>query len=206
MGPDEIIADLGKIDIYLLDQLIKGRIHSGSKVLDVGCGNGRNIEFMMRHGFDVSAVDPSAEAVDAVREMIPEDSERQQRIRREEADKLSFQDGEFDAIVCIAVLHFARDEAHFEAMLAELWRVLAEGGVVFFRVASTTGLEDRVQHIEGRHYLLPDGTERFLVDDEFLLEASRKLGAELLEPIKTVNVQGLRCMTTWVISKQKQKG
>jgi tellurite methyltransferase len=50
-------------------------------------------------------------------------------------------------------------------------------------------------------YLLPDGSERYLVDDERLLELGARLGARLLDPLKTVNVQGLRCMCTWVIEK-----
>jgi tellurite methyltransferase len=206
MDPGRMFSELGGVDIYLLDQCLKGRIHGESNILDAGCGGGRNIAFMLRNDFKVAAVDSSAEAVATVQGLLPPESPMRQRIRMEELDDLSFGDGEFDVIICNAVLHFARDEIHFEAMMNEMWRVLAPRGLFFVRLASSVGIEERVQHIEGRHYLLPDGTRRFLVDNTFLLDATRKLGAELLEPIKTVNVQGLRCMTTWVLSKQEPKG
>ena len=50
-------------------------------------------------------------------------------------------------------------------------------------------------------YLLQDGSERFLVDEERLVAATERLGATLLDPIKTTVVQGLRAMTTWVLGK-----
>ena len=45
----------GDIDVYLFDQLLPGRIVSGMKVLDAGCGSGRNLIFLVRAGFDVWA-------------------------------------------------------------------------------------------------------------------------------------------------------
>jgi len=47
----------------------------------------------------------------------------------------------------------------------------------------------------------PDGSEAYLVDEGRLLAATARLGAELVDPIKTTNVQGLRCMTTWVLRR-----
>ncbi|MCH8893870.1 MAG: class I SAM-dependent methyltransferase, partial [Chloroflexi bacterium] len=149
-----------------------------------------------------SAIDNSAAAISYVRDMAEAAGLPGDRFRNEEVDSLSFQDGEFDVIICNAVLHFSRDEEHFNAQLGELWRVLGAGGLLFSRLASSIGLEGRVQHIDGRHYLLPDGTRRFLVDEAFLLDATDRLGGKFLEPIKTVNVQGMRCMTTWVVSKR----
>ena len=44
-------------------------------------------------------------------------------------------------------------------------------------------------------------TDRYLVSLEDLLRTTNDLGGELLDPVKTVNVQNLRCMTTWVVGK-----
>jgi ubiquinone/menaquinone biosynthesis C-methylase UbiE len=114
---------------------------------------------------------------------------------------MSFPDGFTDAVICSTVLHFARDDNHFEAMLDGTWRVLRPGGVFFSRLASSIGMEHRMQQIDGRRCLLPDGTERYLVDEALLLEHTRRLGGTLLDPIKTTVVQDQRCMTTWVMRK-----
>jgi len=105
-----------------------------------------------------------------------------------------------DAVICSAVLHFARDEQHFTTMIEEMWRVLVVGGLFFARLATSIGLERHLPFANGR-MLLPDGSERFLVDERTLLGLTSKLGGTIADPVKTTNVQNLRCMTTWVIVK-----
>src|SRR5690606_32859112 len=104
-----------------------------------------------------------------------------------------------DVVIASAVLHFARDDAHFEAMLTALWRVLKPDGLFFARLASTIGIADEVQPRGGGRYLLPDGSERYLVDADRLLALTERLGGALLDPIKTTVVHGQRAMTTWVV-------
>jgi tellurite methyltransferase len=202
-GETALQDHFGDIDIYLFDQLLRGRISPGMRVLDAGCGRGRNLVYMLRAGFDVYGVDADQDAIDAVRQvakrLAPGISSDHFNVERLPA--LSFPDRTFDAVIANAVLHFAADEAEFEAMLGELWRVLGPDGVLFARLASSIGLEDRIRPLGGRRHALPDGTDRFLVDEQFLLAAAADLEATLLDPIKTVNVQGQRCMTTWCIRK-----
>jgi SAM-dependent methyltransferase len=197
----------GDIDIYLFDQLLKGRLAPPMRILDAGCGHGRNLPYFFRAGFDVSAADHSADAIDTVRAMAGKYAPhlRADNFRVEPVDALTFANESFDAVLSSAVLHFARDEAHFRAMLAELWRVLARGGLLFARLASSIGIEDLIHHVEGRRYWLPDGTERFLVDEDLIVRCTREMHGEFVEPIKTVNVQHQRCMTTWVISKGRRR-
>jgi tellurite methyltransferase len=182
----DLIDRFGEIDVYLFDQLLRGRIRPGARVLDAGCGSGRNLVYLRGEASIAVGVDrdrgTAADALAAV-------------------GALPFPDASFDAVICVAVLHFAADEAEFHATLDELWRVLAPGGLFFARLASDIGIEDRVQRLDGRRARIPDGTERFLVDEAFLLEAGERLGAELVDPIKTTNVQSLRAMTTWVLRK-----
>ena len=99
------------------------------------------------------------------------------------------------------MLHFASDDAHFDAMVAELWRLVAPGGLLFARLASSIGMADRMQPVGAGRYLLPDGSERYLVDDVRLMTATRHLGGRLLDPLKTTLVQDQRCMTTWVVGR-----
>jgi len=99
-------------------------------------------------------------------------------------------------------MHFARDLDQFWAMLRDCWRVLRPSGLFFCRLASTIGMEARVRKVEGRRFILPDGTERYLVDETFLKDATERLRDELVDPLKTTVVQDQRSMTTWVMRKR----
>jgi SAM-dependent methyltransferase len=199
-----LTEQFGQIDIYLFDQLLRGRITPDMTVLDAGCGNGRNLVYLLRQGCRVFGVDASVHAVNETRalarRLVPDTPAERFRVERLEA--MSFDHGSFDAVICSAVLHFAEGQSHFASMLDELWRVLAPGGLLFTRLASSIGLEDRVVSIGSDRFRLPDGTDRYLVDEATLLEATERLGGRLADPIKTTNVAGQRCMTTWCVWKQ----
>lgn len=202
--PDELREWLGEIDIYLLDQVLKGRIRPGMALLDAGCGGGRNLVYFLRSGLAVHGVDESPGAIAHVRALAARLAPKlpPENFREEAVEAMSFPDDSFDAVVSSAVLHFARDEPHFRAMLGEMWRVLKPGGLFFARLASDIGIEDRVRRLEGRRHLLPDGSERFLVDEPMLLALAEELEALPADPIKTTNVQNLRCMTTWCLFRE----
>jgi len=194
----------GEIDIYLFDQLLKGRISPGMRILDTGCGAGRNLVYLLRQGYEVFAADADAQAVDSVRALartlapaLPESN-----FRVEAIEHMSFDDACADVVLSSAVLHFARDDAHFESMLQGSWRVLKPGGLFFCRLASSIGMESQVERIEGRRYRLPDGSERYLVDEALLGSIVQRLGAKLADPLKTSVVQNQRSMTTWVLRKK----
>jgi len=201
--PNALRDLLGEIDIYLLDQVLRNRIRPGMAILDAGCGGGRNLVYFLRCGFAVHGVDSSAEAVAAVRALAARWAPElpAANFRAEPVEAISFPDASFDVVVSSAVLHFARDEEHFRAMVREMWRVLKPGGLLFARLASTIGLEKAVQPLGGRRYHLHDGSDRFLVDEAMLLALGKELGGRLADPIKTTNVQNLRCMTTWCLVK-----
>ncbi len=190
----------GQIDIYLFDQLLRGRIAPGMRIFDAGCGFGRNLVYFFREGYEVSGVDEDARAVDAVRRMAPAAAEG--NFRAEPLERMSFADHIADVVLSSAVLHFARDDAHFDAMLQGSWRVLKPGGLLFCRLASTIGMEERMRRLVDRRFLLPDGSERYLVDETLLLDRTETLGGSLADPLKTTVVQDQRAMTTWVVRKR----
>jgi tellurite methyltransferase len=194
----------GEIDIYLFDQILKNRFSPNSKILDAGCGGGRNIVYFLRSGCSVFGVDENSEAIEYVRNLAKTLSPKLliNNFQVAKVEEMPFANGQFDAVISSAVLHFAKSEQHFNRMLDEIWRVLKTNGLLFVRLASSIGIEDKIQLILERRYLLPDGSERFLVDEEMLLLATSNLGGVLVEPIKTTNVQNLRSMTTWVLRKQ----
>jgi tellurite methyltransferase len=195
-------STFGEIDIYLFDQLLRGRFDRRRRVLDAGCGGGRNLPFFLRHGFDVRIADVDPAAIDAVRRLA---TALQVTLPSGHAhcgplDSLPWPDACVDAVICSAVLHFARDAREFAAMLDELWRLLGPDGLLFARLATSIGLERQLAATTGR-VRLPDGSERFVVDERTLVEWTDTHGATLLDPIKTTNVQNQRCMTTWVLKK-----
>ena len=193
----------GQIDIYLFDQLLKGRISPGMRILDAGCGSGRNLVYFLSEGYEVCAADVDPQAVESVRSLArtlaPTLPAR--NFRAEAVENMSFDDACADVVISNTVLHFARDDAHFESMLRGCWRVLKPGGLFFCRLGSSIGMESQVQRVQGRRYKSPDGSERYLVDEALLDWFAGRLGAELADPLKTTIVQNLRSMTTWVLRK-----
>jgi len=193
----------GQIDIYLFDQLLRGRIAPGMRIVDAGCGSGRNLVYLLQEGYEVFGADASPAAVAHVRSLaarlapgLPEEN-----FRIESLSALSFPRPFADVVVCSAVLHFAADDAQFNAMLRGCWETLKPNGLFFCRLASSIGLGGRGESLGGRRYRLPDQSERYLVDEPLLMSLTKELGGELLDPLKTTVVQGQRCMTTWVVRK-----
>jgi tellurite methyltransferase len=200
---NELETRFGRIDIYLFDQLLRGRIAPGMRILDAGCGSGRNLVYFLRQGYEVFATDSDESAVRAVRQLAADLAPAlpAENFRVEPVERLTFADAFADVVLSSAVLHFARDDRQFEAMVEAMWRVLRPGGLFFARLASDIGMESQVRRIDGRRFLLPDGTERYLVDAGILRDLTRRLEGTLLDPLKTTVVQDQRCMTTWVVGK-----
>jgi len=200
---DTLQDQFGPIDIYLFDQLLRGRIEPGMRVLDAGCGSGRNLVYFLRSGYEVFATDADPASIAAARRLAASLAPQlpSGNFREEPVERMSFDDGMADVVVSSAVLHFSRSDAHFAGMLNEMWRVLKPGGMFFCRLASTIGMESRMKPLCDGRYLLPDGSERYLVTEAMLLRFSQALGGSLIDPLKTTVVQDQRCMTTWVLRK-----
>ena len=199
----DIQATFGEVDIYVFDQLQTGRFDSARRVLDAGCGEGRNLYYLLKQGRECFGIDRTPAAIEDIRAMaaaIAPNLPASNFVTGEIAS-MPWADASMDAVICSAVLHFARDEAHFDRMVHEMWRVLLPGGIFIARLASTIGIEGLVRVIEGRRARVPDGSERFVVDEAMLMDYTRRLGAALLDPIKTTVVQQQRAMTTWVLRK-----
>jgi tellurite methyltransferase len=193
----------GPIDIYLFDQILRGRITPGMRIFDAGCGSGRNLVYFLREGFEVFGLDADPHAVAATRSLAVR--QPPENFRVESLEAISFPEHFADVVISSAVLHFARDDGQFSAMLEGTWRVLKPGGLFFCRLASSIGIENQIRPIAGRRSLLPDGSERYLVDEALLVRLTGELGGRLLDPLKTTVVQNQRSMTTWVVLRNSAK-
>ena len=199
----DLHQQFGEIDIYLFDQFLRGRIAPGNRILDVGCGFGRNLVYLLREGYEIYGVDSERQAIDAVRRLAAKlaPALSADNFRLEPIEEMSFPNGFADFVISSAVLHFARNDDHFQAMLRETWRVLKPGGLLFCRLASSIGMERQIKPLGQRRFLLPDGSERYLVDEPLLSSLGEDLGGQLADPLKTTIVQDQRCMTTWILRK-----
>ncbi|QDW25217.1 class I SAM-dependent methyltransferase [Pedobacter sp. KBS0701] len=203
MKSEHIRETFGNIDIYLFDQLLKGTYDGCETVLDAGCGTGRNLLYFLRSGAQVYGVDQNPEAIVQLKNLASAFAHinPEENFKLGLVEQLPFENESFDLVISSAVLHFAENQEHFEAILNSMWRVLRPGGYFFCRLASEIGIESLVRFIGNGRYILPDGSERFLVNQEMLVRLTKKLGGQIHEPIKTTNVQNMRAMTTWCVRK-----
>ncbi len=201
-----IQEQFGQIDIYVFDQILRGNIAPGMRVLDAGCGYGRNLVYLLREGCEVYALDASPEGVEHVRALAAELTPRlpAENFQVGQIEAMPFADGFADVVMCNSVLHFARDQHHFLTMLEELWRVLRPGGLLFTRMGSRIGMQ--FEQVRPDIYRIGDGQEWFLVDEELLLGLTSELNGVMVDPLKTTIVQDYRCMTTWVVRKRALSG
>lgn len=195
-------SQLQNTDIYIIDQILKDRFIDVKTVLDVGCGSGRNLVYFLQNNYAVFGIDPDENRLKKCKELAFKLSPTtpSANFKVATAEQIPFKKN-FDLVICNAVLHFAKNTAQFEEILFNLWNKLNNNGILFIRLASNIGIEDLVKSAKNGNYLLPDGTKRYLVTEQMLLNYTKQLKAELVEPIKTTNVQSLRCMTTWVLKK-----
>lgn len=203
MKIQELNKALGNIDLYLLDQLLKGRFSPSMKVLDAGCGEGRNLMYFIQNEYKVYGIDNNPDAIRMLqfvaRSLNPALSRDNFVVGNLEA--MPYASNEFDVVICSAVLHFAKDAQQFHNMLAEIVRVSKPGAIIFIRTASSIGIEDKIGLPENGGYNLPDGSFRFLIHRNDMEEIPALFGLDYIEPFKTVNVADLRCMSNLVLKK-----
>jgi SAM-dependent methyltransferase len=197
---------LGNIDIYLLDQILKGRFDKEMKILDAGCGEGRNCIYFLHQGYQVFGTDANPTAIQMSRiyaKTIQPDYDIH-RFQKASIEDMPFHGGAFDALISSAVLHFAKSSHHFHQMMAEMMRILRPGGFFFLRMCTDQGnMREKSPHLGDGVYLLPDGSERFLWTPELEEEVMKKYQLEHLEPPKSVVVHGLRAMGVFVMQKKE---
>lgn len=198
MEVENLKQTLGNIDVYVLDQILKGRYNRDDKILDAGCGSGRNIHWFYHNNFKVWGVDRDSDAIDYVKRIY---SRIENSFQMAQLSELPFTENSFDHIICSAVLHFAESEAQFRSMFSELVRVLKPNGSILIRTASNIGLGDNLIDLGDGVYRLGDGTNRFLLTEKLLQNIMNENDLTFLEQIKTTNVNYLRCMTTLVLQK-----
>lgn len=193
-----VTDSLQGMDLYLLDLILKEVIQPHHSILDAGCGYGRNIHFFIREGYDVWGFDPDIEAIQSLRLNYPQ----QENVFVVNRIENFVSSAPFNVVICNAVLHFAENHSQFKEQFTKLSRLVGSSGILFIRMTSAIGLEATVQINPNGRAVLPDGSERYLLDRTILGTLLEETGMEYAEPLKTVNVDNLRCMSTLVLRKR----
>lgn len=196
----KIIDHLGKTDVYLIDQMMKGRYMEGDHILDAGCGHGRNVDLFIKTGIPVTGVDHDPEKIRFCQEKYPSISKH---FLLQDLGNLSFADGVFDHIISSAVFHFCATTEQFKKLFGEHVRVLKDGGTFFIRMTSLFGLPHGTAVSLGNgRYHLPNYGDRFLITYPLIKELKKTCDLSLIDPVKTVNVQDNRAMSVLMFKKK----
>lgn len=188
---------IGNVDIYIIDQILKGRYQPGESILDAGCGSGRNLKWFYQNDFTLAGIDADADRIAQAKDNYPNISKS---FSVGNLDSLPFGENVFDHVLCSAVLHFALSKDHFATMFSQLVRVLKPEGSLFIRVASDIGLNDKMSWVQDS---VTNDSGSFYVTRRIISELLESYPLKLIEPVKTTNVQDLRAMTTLVFQKCK---
>lgn len=124
----EINKSVGNLDLFLLDQILKGRFDGTNSILDVGCGEGRNLRYFTKNNYNVTGIDIYDEALQMAKLQF------RGKANFLLSDLTSFSSQEkFDVVLCINVLHHAKDQKEFLLMWKNVVDNIKPGGGAFIR-------------------------------------------------------------------------
>ncbi len=205
MNIGEINNFLGDMDIELLDQVLKGSFEDCEKILEIGCGQGRNLIYFMKEGFNVFGVDRDRSSIDLCNYISNElNVSESTNFSKQDASKLSFDDSSFDAVINSRMLHFANSHEEFSTIWSEQYRVLKNRGLLFFTMDTNIGQNLELEKIEDWKWKLPDGTVRFLLTSDLLNELRIEDQFDWLETLKVVNFNNQHCYAVLVLQKKQE--
>ncbi len=175
---DGIFAQQGRVfagpheDMPGIIHLLKDR--GASTVLDLGSGSGRHVVYLARHGFAVFGLDNSPQGIKATRQWLADEGLTAELRLQSMANGFPYEDGFFDAVVCVQVIHHA-DMATIRGIVKEVSRVLKRGGFLFVTVPQLRNQGETFEQLEPNTYIPLDGPERGLPHHYFTPDELREV-------------------------------
>ncbi len=197
----DINKTLGNINLHLLDQILKGRLKEGSRILDVGCGEGRNLTYFLNHNFDVFGIDKNPAAIEMLHFIVKTKNRNPSHFQVGDMTSLPFQNGYFDLIIADAVLHFAKNEEDFESTVQEMIRVMKPSATLFISVAT----KEIGNEFTDKHFPIIKIDTTFTISFQSLLSLVDKFNLNYIEPPATSFINSTIGLTTLILSKQSIK-
>lgn len=199
----QLNSELGNVDLYWLDFILKGYLSENAKVMDAGCGEGRNLTYCLKNGMDVFGIDQNSEAINFLK-LIAKQYKLEDiggRFQVMKLDKILFPNSTFDVVICSAVLHFAKSGKHFNNMIKELARLLKPNGKIFIRTMTDRYFPSNILELEARIFQFPNEQIRFVINADAFVNELKKFNLKLIEPYKEIVVEERHTMGTFIFEK-----
>jgi len=121
-----------------------------SRLLEIGCGSGRDASFMHHNGYDILAIDGSMEMIAEAKRCHPELADRLEVVRI--PDELYFEPSSFDGVYSIATLmHLDKDA--IDITIEKIAMILKPSGKFFFSVSlQRDDVNDHSEDEKGRYF------------------------------------------------------
>lgn len=199
---------------YWLDFFGSIKDASKKKVLDIGCGGGRNTEMLINFGFDVFACDFYQGMVRTTKNRLIKKGFKskfvEDRIKKAPMTKLPYDSSNFDIVLCHGVYHNAQSLEEFDHALEESARVLKKGGHLYFNMFTSDLIAEDFKNVDGQPnvYITREKLPMVLLSKgEFVKLASRyslKPDVEFIEYESNVST-GKRSVLRGILIKKSDK-
>jgi len=188
---------LGNADLILIDQILKNRFHKQMKILDAGCGEGRNMVYFIKNDFRIYGIDANVDAIRLAKLYCRSlnNTFEVENIQNFAIEQNPFPDHFFDAIICLNVLHSAKNQNDFFLWFEQLFRMLHSRGFLLLSLQSQIGVSQNHQQDDpnGRNNM---GNENFYLLTENVLQEILKLDfLKTIENTKTILIDNKKSHT-----------
>ncbi len=185
------------MDLFLMDLILKGNLDPKSKVLDVGCGEGRNGVFFIQNGFEYHGWDTDESKLRLIEYISKNLKKSSTQFELIDLRESTLRD-QFDLIICSRVLHFARSKDDFDEMWNKLVHLLRSGGILYLSMDSVVDVAIG-KELEDGLVEFPDQKIRFALTCE--LYEDIKKGFDEIEPLRTLVHHGSRAQSFMCLKK-----